>query len=41
LLEQVYRVKPGDAVFDSTLPLGCFPRLKPTTDALRALSVVR
>lgn len=35
LLEKVYRASPGDAVYDTTLPSGCCPRLRPTMEAAR------
>ena len=41
LLTHVYRVDPGDAEYDGTLTPGCHPRLKPATDAGRAVAAVR
>lgn len=41
LLTTVYRAGPGDAEYDGTLPPGCHPRLKPTTDAGRVAVATR
>ncbi|OWK36675.1 GNAT family N-acetyltransferase [Fimbriiglobus ruber] len=35
LLERVYRARPGDPMYDATLPPGCHPRLRPAKDAAR------
>jgi ribosomal protein S18 acetylase RimI-like enzyme len=35
LLTRVYRLEPGDRLYDATLPPGCKPRLRPARDAGR------
>lgn len=35
LLTRVYRLEPGDPLYDGTLPPGCRPRLRPARDAGR------
>jgi GNAT superfamily N-acetyltransferase len=35
LLERVYKARPGDPLYDATLPPGCEPRLRPAAEAGR------
>lgn len=39
LLERIYRIAPGDPLFDGTLTPDCHPRLRPTLDAARKKAV--
>jgi GNAT superfamily N-acetyltransferase len=40
LLERVYKARPGDPLYDGTLPPGCRPHLRPARDAGRRKALV-